>query len=199
MSNLSLSGGLSGVIVNGTGGDDVITGTSGNDIIRGGMGNDILFGGSGQDVFVFESSASSNGVDTFADFSVGAAGDKLDFRNLGSFSLENGGAWSSNVVGDGQQTNATGLVIELWSAASDSSEDVNEASEIAAQFGNALSITSGGEAIVISGEDTSAQEAYIWYVKDANSNGAISVDEVTQIAYFGSLNVNTLTAENFTL
>lgn len=67
------------------------------------------------------------------------------------------------------------------SSEGDSSGDVNVASEIAGQFGNASSIASGGKAVVISGEDTSAQEAYIWYVEDSNNNGAISMDEVIQL------------------
>ena len=179
----------------GDSGVDTLIGGAGNDTLYGAGGNDSLTGGAGADVFVFASSGTANGTDVLADFSV-ADGDVLNF----GYFLGAAGSFSTSdyqVVGQTAQINATGKVVELWSAVADSSTDVDTAGEIAAQFGTgkAFTLSSNGKAVVIAGEDTSAQAAYIWFVQDTG-DGTVTAGEVTLAGTLASFDVNTLTTSN---
>jgi hypothetical protein len=88
----------------GDAGDDVLDGGEGNDTIRGGAGNDELTGWNGKDTFVFEDTATNNGVDTITEFTAGESesADILDFTafltvpaNVGDLALT---ASSANVT-----------------------------------------------------------------------------------------------------
>lgn len=175
-------------------GNDTVYAGAGNDILIGGVGNDTLAGETGIDTYVFEASRAANGTDTLVGFVAGAGGDVMDFSAfLGS------GTYSTNnhIVSDGLFGNINGQVWELYSAAADSSADVNEAGEIAARF---TTITGGGKAVVISGEDTSANNtAYIWFVQDANSDGNIDSTEVSLVGTMATFQLGQFVSGNFDL
>lgn len=61
--------------------DNIYVASYNGDIIRGDGGNDTLMGGVGVDTFIFESSASSNGVDRIQGFSIGQG----DILNLSAY------------------------------------------------------------------------------------------------------------------
>jgi len=63
------------VSIAGSAGADSIVGTAGVDVIAGAAGNDKLAGGTGNDRFVFDTTLSSNNIDTVTDFVKGV--DKL--------------------------------------------------------------------------------------------------------------------------
>jgi Ca2+-binding RTX toxin-like protein len=74
--NDSISGGSAGETLLGGSGNDTLSGYGGDDILNGGVGTDRLNGGSGNDRFVFDTnsvfSASSIGIDSIQDFTVGS-------------------------------------------------------------------------------------------------------------------------------
>ena len=68
----------------GTADDDTIVGTSANDVIAGNGGNDYLIGLQGSDTFDFNNLplGDDNGIDTIADFQMGAGGDVIDISDV---------------------------------------------------------------------------------------------------------------------
>lgn len=64
--------------------NDTVNAGAGNDWIRGGPGADLMTGGSGADTFAYSLVYESQGTlrDTITDFTVGAAGDVIDFHEL---------------------------------------------------------------------------------------------------------------------
>ena len=191
--------GDTGMKADGAAGNDYIIGGAGNDTLIGGAGNDTLIGGNGADMLVFGATGALNGEDTISGFTVGAAGDIMNFSaflgNTGTTDL------SGQVVNDADTVNATGKVVELWSAVSESVSDVDAASEIAAQFGSGkpFSLNAAGKTIVLAGEDTSANHtAYIWFVDNSlDGNSAVSTSDVVLVGTLATFDVNSFTTNNF--
>jgi len=107
-------------------------------------------------------------------------------------------SYGGNIVsgGAGFGLVANGEILVLYSALNDTSTDVNEAAEIAAEF--AGGIAAGGSAVVISGEDVGAGDdtAYVWYVQDDGS-GTIDAVEVSLVGTIANFNVGTLESTDF--
>lgn len=84
--NDTLNGNAGSDYLDGGTGTDVLSGGDGNDVLVGGKGNDTLTGGNGSDVFRWrlgdQGTVGTPAADTIADFDNGAAGDKLDLRDL---------------------------------------------------------------------------------------------------------------------
>lgn len=187
--------------IGGTGGNDILTGGAGSDTITGGAGNDTVSGGAGADTLVFAGTGAGNGVDSIVGFTVGTGGDVFNFKAfLPSGSFDQSASYP--VVGNTGQVDMTNKVVELWSAAADSSSDVDTAGEIASQIGagKAFVLTPGGRGIVISGEDTSANNtAYVWFVDatlDGDGNNVTATD-VVLVGTLATFDVNTFTSANF--
>ena len=192
-----------GTTILGSSSGDLITGGAGADVITGGKGADVLSGGDGADKYVFAATGALNGTDTLT---VGT-GDKLDFSAFlsGGSVIQNGalGTGITAFTGGVNDVNITGKVV-LYSGTSEGS--INEASEIAALIegsGDDFSLTSGGKAIVITGDITNggAAKARVWFVDDslgANA-GKIEADDVVQVAITSdTFDLDTLTTANFT-
>ena len=80
-----ITGGAGKDFLAGNGGTDTLIGGDGNDRLVGGLGGDTLTGGAGKDLYRFESVADSNrttGVDLITDFTVGAAGERIDLTAI---------------------------------------------------------------------------------------------------------------------
>lgn len=182
-------------------GDDTLYGGEGNDNLTGGKGNDVLNGGAGSDTYVFSDSAANNGSDTLIGFTTGNGGDVLDFSAFlpgASFSTSNWivatNGW--NGTSTGGSLNVTNKIAQLWSFAGDSSADVDTAAEIWSAFqAGILVLNQGGKAIVFSGEDTSAQTGYIWFVHDEGGNG-VDLADIQLVATFDSVQMGSFVAAN---
>lgn len=72
--NDTLTGGTGGDTLLGGAGYDILQGDDGDDVLDGGGLNDVLFGNAGNDLFVF---STGGGVDTFRDFTAGAASEDV--------------------------------------------------------------------------------------------------------------------------
>lgn len=192
----------------GTAGDDSIDGSSyGDAVIIGFAGNDTLTLGSGVKTVVFASSAASNGSDTIIGFSAGSSGDVLDFSAFlptGSFSTGDHvvGNPAGATVGNGP-LDATNKVVQVYSQGANTSTDCDEASEILGFFntaganGTILTLGQGGKAVVLTGEDTSmTNDAYVWFVHDANSSGTVELAEIVLVGTIDNLQLGTLFAGN---
>ncbi|PJG42711.1 hypothetical protein XA39_10880, partial [Acinetobacter tandoii] len=85
-----LTGGSGNDLLRGGTGDDELIGGAGNDLLIGGAGNDQITGDAGSDTLYFEAldnttltgGTGGNGTDTWIDFEVGVAGDKIDIGDL---------------------------------------------------------------------------------------------------------------------
>lgn len=85
-----LTGGSGNDLLRGGTGDDELIGGAGNDLLIGGAGNDQITGDAGSDTLYFEAldnttltgGTGGNGTDTWIDFEVGVAGDKIDISDL---------------------------------------------------------------------------------------------------------------------
>jgi RTX calcium-binding nonapeptide repeat (4 copies) len=176
-------------VIYGDGTAESLSGGNGIDVIYGGGGADVIDGGAGADMFVFEGSAANNGIDTLVGFDGG-----LDTLNFKAFL--GGGTFNSGnhiVNGTGASMEFGDIAGEVWfmfSHEGNTSDTVNEAAEIAAEFST---ITAGGKAVVISGEDTSADNTgYIWFVHDENSSGTITANEVVLVGTMATFDIDTI-------
>jgi len=70
---------MTGLVLNGTSGDDTLTGSSDGDTLTGLAGDDVLSGGAGADIYVY---ASGDGSDFIADIDIAAYTDVLKFTDL---------------------------------------------------------------------------------------------------------------------
>ena len=158
------------------------------DLIRGKGGNDALTGGAGKDTFVFESTASANGVDRLASFSL--ANDILDFsRYLNVTGTKN---VKTQVAGSTQITWANGDVL-VWQGSNASTAATvkglfaRTATDSASPFSFAKS---DGKAVIITAGLTG--DAYIWFIKkEANATATFdatkNVIEESDITLVGVL------------
>ena len=81
----SITGGALKDYIDGGAGGDTIDGGGGNDNILGRAGADTLTGGAGLDYFHYQrvdESNAANGIDKIVDFTVGAAGEKIDLSGI---------------------------------------------------------------------------------------------------------------------
>ena len=172
-----------------------ITGGSGADTIQGGTGADILSGGAGADVYKFNATGALNGNDTFT---MVVADDKLDFSNMGSFTVDStqiSATGTTDVVIDNKIVyldDATGLAA------------VNTTTLIAALIegnGDAMHISSGGKAIILAGDNGAAGDEVLIYLVDDSVGavaGTISADDIVLIGTTsGNIDLDTITPANF--
>jgi Ca2+-binding RTX toxin-like protein len=83
--NDTITGGALKDYLDGGAGADTIDGGGGNDNILGRAGADTLIGGAGLDYFHYQDvneSNAANGIDKITDFTVGAAGEKIDLSGI---------------------------------------------------------------------------------------------------------------------
>ncbi len=186
---------------------DNLTGGNGADTITGGKGDDVLSGGSGVDTYVFAATGALNGTDTVT-VVAGAGGDKLNFAAFlsGGSVEQNGGLGSAMVAFTSGSINDVNITnkVALYSDATEA--NIDSAAEIAALIegaGDAFSLTSGGKAIIITGDAAGGanNEARIWYVDDSLglNAGKIEADDVVQVAITNAaFDLDTLINSNFT-
>lgn len=184
---------------------DTITGGGAADTIQGGKGDDILSGGAGADSYVFEATAANNGSDTIT-LVAGAGGDILNFKNFlsGGSVDQNGGAGTAIVAYAAANNNDVNITNKV--AIFDTNGAVLNVAGLVAEIqgaGNAFSITSGGKAIVITGDASApANEANIFYIDDTldGDSGTISATDVVVVGVTstgGAFDVDTLITSNF--
>ena len=155
-----------------------ITGGTGADTITGGSGNDTLVGGLGADIYKFASTGALNGTDILVANIV--AGDKLDFTAFNSSLSLNTAIILEAGTADIDLTNKIGLL--------DNTGGAETAASVAAMFegtGDAFHISSGGKAVLISGDNgTAVALSQIMYIDDSlGANvGTIEADDVTIVA-----------------
>lgn len=197
------------VIISGTGSADTIVGTGGVDVITGAAGNDAITTGAGADTVVMGASAAANGVDTIADFTPGAAGDKLQFAtSLVSAGIEGGGgaftgaittfSTSSNTGSNPSNpgTNVGGKVA-LYDAGSGNILNVDATSKIAtilSATGNSadLSVAASSSAVILAGA-TGSSTVYVYYVVN-DATAAVTASEVTLV---GTITLSTGSIASF--
>jgi Ca2+-binding RTX toxin-like protein len=116
--NDSVSGGSTGETILGGLGNDTLYGYGGDDILNGGVGTDTLNGGAGNDRFVFDTnsvfSASSIGIDSIQDFTVGSDKIVLDKTTFTALRSSPGSGFS---VGSDFATVTTDTAVANSSAA----------------------------------------------------------------------------------
>ncbi|WP_172599275.1 peroxidase family protein [Rhizobium leguminosarum] len=124
--NNVISGGNAGDTLNGADGNDTLNGGGGADVLNGGIGNDILVGGAGNDThtggagadqFVFNTSLTTAGVDTIADFISTAANPAEHDRIV----LDNANGIFSQVGNNGNLSAAA-----FWSSATGTAHDSSD-------------------------------------------------------------------------
>lgn len=199
--NDSITGaGLADILVGGTG-NDTLSGLGGDDNLFGGQGNDRLTGGSGSDVFIMGSSGALNDSDTITDFATGNGGDVLDvsaFLPGATFSASDfivaTNGWNGSSTGNSLAI--TGKIVQLWSYAADSSADVDSAAEILQAFTDGiLTLANGGKGVILSGEDTSNQTGYVWFVHDSGNDG-VDLADITLVATLDAVRMGTFVPAN---
>lgn len=184
---------------------DTITGGGAADTIRGGKGNDTLDGGAGADSYVFEATGAANGQDTIA-LVAGAGGDILNFKNFlaGGSVDQNGGTGTAIAAYTSANTSDVNITnkVALYSDASYDGTAV--ASTVAALIqgsGNAFSLSSGGKAIIITGDASGNNDkSQIWYIDDAldGNAGTVSATDVVLVGTTASnMDLDTLITSNF--
>lgn len=152
------------------------------DVIRGKGGNDDLTGGAGKDTFVFESTASANGVDRLKAFSLGS--DILDFsRYLNVTGTKN---VKTQVAGSTQVTWANGDVL-VWQGSNASSAATVKALFAATATDKTSPFSfakSDGKAVVITAGLTG--DAYIWFIKK-EANATATFDATKNVIEEGDI------------
>jgi len=184
---------------------DAITGGGAADTIQGGKGDDVIDGGAGADSYVFEATAANNGSDSIA-MVAGAGGDVLNFKNfMSAGSVDQNGGTGTAVVAYAAANNAD-VNITNKVAIFDTNGAVLNAAGLVAEIqgaGNAFAITSGGKAIVITGDASApANEANIFFIDDTldGVSGTISATDVVVVGVTntgGAFDVDTLITTNF--
>jgi hypothetical protein len=136
--------------------------------------------GESSDTYVFEATAAANGVDTINSFnSTGVATDDvLDFTAfLGGAAGFNAGPFTTASAGN---VNVDGDV-SLW----DANGTALTAATLAAEFaggGTAFSAVADDTAVIYEVDSSVAgEDARIWFVSDADGDGAITADEVAVV------------------
>jgi hypothetical protein len=191
----TLANSIAGVSITGGNGVDAITGTAGADTINGGTGADSI---------IFAATGSANGTDVLT-VVAGAGGDILNFKNfLSGGAVAQGTGTGTAIVA--YEHNATGDVAIAGKAILLASADsgvvaVDTAAEVAALIdgaGNALSITAGGKAVIVAGDDSAATAgATIYYVYDSNGDGLVSGSGEVKAVGTMTLDIDTLVTGNF--
>lgn len=174
---------------------DVVQSTDYATTLRGLGGDDIIQLSSVSETILFESSASANGVDLIRSFTLGEAGDVLDFRPYLN------------------QTNATPATSAVSSTATAESpwrngdilavagNGLSSASNIAGLFGTGsafASPTEGSKAVVITADIVG--NASIWYLLNQTDTSNVTADELTLVGTLEGINNIKLvgfTAANF--
>lgn len=180
---------------------DTITGGGAADTIQGGKGGDTLSGGNGADSYVFEATAALNGSDTVTMI---VADDILNFKNFlsGGSVDQNAGAGTAIVAYAAANNNDVNITNKV--AVFDTNGAALNAAGLVAEIqaaGNAFSLTSGGKAIVISGDASApGNAANIFFVDDTldGVNGTVSATDVVIVGVTSAnFDVDTLITTNF--
>lgn len=182
---------------------EAIYGLAGNDRIQGRDGDDTLVGAAGRDTFVFEASGTANGRDTL-DFVTGAAGDVFNFSAFLSPGSLDRHAGSGTAIVPYSTSNTGDVAIANKLVLLDGGVTRLTVADIAAEIHgseNAFSLSSGGKAVIISGNAASAGTmADIFYVNDA-LDGVLGTVSAADVAWVGStasgIDLDTLTTANF--
>lgn len=190
-------------ITGGTGAD-VLTGGAAADTIQGGKGADVLDGGTGADSYVFEATGANNGADTLT-FVAAAGGDVMNFKNfLSGGSVDQNGAAGTAIneygAADLADVNITNKVA-MYSDATDANIDTT--TDIAALIqgaGDAFSLTSGGKAILVTGDAGGATDPInVWFIDDSldGTSGTVSATDVVLVGTIATTDLDTLITSNF--
>lgn len=185
---------------------DSITGGAGIDTITGGDGVDTISGAAGADVIVFASTGALNDADIITAV-IGAGGDVYRFSNFMSGSVNQNGAAGTAIneftIADVSDVNIANTV-SLYSDAD--ALLINTTAEIAALVqgaGDAFSITSGGKAVLITGDAGGANDTFnIWYINDAldGTNGTLSATDVVLVGTSAAaVDLDTFVISNFSV
>ena len=183
---------------------DTITGGGAADTIQGGKGDDVLSGAAGADIFVFEATGANNGADTLT-FVAAAGGDVMNFKNfLSGGSVDQNGAAGTAIneygAADVADVNITNKVA-MYSDATDANIDTT--TEIAALIqgaGDAFSLTSGGKAILVTGDAGGATDPInVWFIDDSldGTSGTVSATDVVLVGTIATTDLDTLITSNF--
>lgn len=184
---------------------DTITGGGAADTIQGGKGADVLSGGAGADIYVFEATGADNGIDDIVAVA-GAAGDKFNFKNFlsGGTVNQNGGAGNAIVAfqtAAAADVNIANQVAFYSDAALNGAATATNVAALIEGAGDAFSLTAGGKTIIVTGDDTGANDKYqIWYVNDAldGVNGTVTATDVVSVGIANAaLDLDTFTTANF--
>jgi Ca2+-binding RTX toxin-like protein len=183
---------------------DTITGGNAADTIQGGKGADVLDGGAGADKFVFEATGALNGLDGLT-FVAGAVGDILNFKNfLSGGAVDQNGAAGTAIneygLADVADVNITNKVA-LYSEATDADvDDTTNISGLIQGAGDAFSLTSGGKAILLTGDAGGAGDPLnIWFIDDTldGVSGTLSATDVVNVGVIAITDLDTLLTSNF--
>jgi len=180
-------------------GADIITGTPQADAFDLGVGADGWENGAGIiDVVKFAATGATNGNDTFLnDFRVGFVQFDISAFNSG-MSFNSAVAVEHNGTADVNITNK----IVLVATANNGVAETNTPAKVAAAIqgiGDALHLNSGGKALVVGGDNSTATAgAQFYFVDDMldGVSGTVSATDVVQVATL-TLDIDTLTAGNF--
>lgn len=203
--NDTITGGnMADSLVGGAGNDSINASGTGADIIRGGAGNDsITVGGAGSDdTVIFEVSASANGSDTLTGvvFGNAAAADVtiFDFQAfVTGRAVDASGATqqATTTVSAFATTDTSTRAVNNSVVVLDGGATALTTTQIASQFGagKAFAASVGQKTVIFEGNAAAATRAVnIYYVEDANNDGAITASEVALVGTLNSLDVDTL-------
>jgi len=219
-----MTGGSAGDTLTGGAGADVIAGGAGNDTIDGKAGNDTINGGAGADTITGEAGLNTitggAGVDKFVieaddndniikDFTVGTAGDDIEFANdllnqaagdieTGSQSVQIGAKGVATAAGTTIRvvTDADILTVAADSSFTDIETDFDNLIGSGDGF---LTLTSGATtddiAVVLDGNDGNS---YVFTVLNNSGAGSIATgDTITLVAVLENVATADLVAANF--
>jgi len=211
--NFSITGGSGADSIVAGGGADTIIGGSGADTIKGGSGNDSITLGassssdSAADVLVFESTGAGNGSDTITGLI--ANSDVLNFyaffgTGVGAGLEAVGGAFSSTISAFTSGDTGDIAIANKVVTYSDASYNGNTTTTIVAALiegsSDAFALAASGKAIIITGDDSGANDAIqIWFIDNAlDGASTISATDVKLVGTSAAaIDLDTLTASNF--